>query len=281
MKSLILSLLLLTLLACKGENEGDLSNQEVLADSIESGINSISGVTDDAAGSDMYASIKTKKSALEKVLQELNPIPHAFAANCSRNLSGSNGVCSRDVDCSVGAFQWSGSVELVFSNGSSCSLNSAGESFTREVDFTRSGRRGEVKTTGESKVTKNADNTYSINIISKNKKILRRRDGKTIMDVNVSTTEDLVVNQLARSGRQIQSGALEITHNLAGVIVNKSFNNLDWSDSSCCYPTGGSIAGTFTGNREGSFSVNFTGTCGELEAELNGEGFDFSLDNCE
>ena len=54
------------------------------------------------------------------------------------------------------------------------------------------------------------------------------------------------MNQLARNGRTVSSGVIEIFHNRALYKAEHSISNLSFS-SNCCYPTSGSISSTFTG----------------------------------
>jgi hypothetical protein len=192
----------------------------------------------------------------------------------------------------VGAYVWSGTVQLSFSNGSTCSIGGNGESFTRSVNFTRTGPRGTLQTTsgarttwdnesvgGGTKITQIGAGDFYVEILGQHN-ILTRNNGNTVFDVSIETPTPLPMNQLARNGRQISNGTVRIYHNFAEFTAEHTFTNLTYS-SGCCYPTGGTLSSTLTGSRTGSGSVEFSSTCGQMSATLNGVTKSFTAANCE
>lgn len=296
MKLIIITILLLGLISCKKEDNKNvtLSTDAIdgYADTIETGLNAISGATDDASNESVIAQVKP--SLFERLIEQAF-LSNAYAATCSRNLSGpSSGVCTRNVNCDYGPYLWSGSVQLSYSNGSTCSLGSVGESYTRTVNFTRSGPRGSLLTTSATRntytgsslgggiVVTKADNAGSVDLeILGQHKILTRTNGSTIFDISLSTQtgSSLQMNQLGRNGRTVSSGVIEIFHNRALYKAERSISNLSFS-SNCCYPTSGSISSTFTGSLSGSGTITFN-SCGNFTATLNGQTKSYSMANCE
>ncbi|OFZ70048.1 MAG: hypothetical protein A2451_15525 [Bdellovibrionales bacterium RIFOXYC2_FULL_39_8] len=64
------------------------------------------------------------------------------------------------------------------------------------------------------------------------------------------------------------------------------FRNLRWDDSSCCYPTSGTITSTFTRGVEGSATVRFLGCedayTATIRVAIGDDSDDIEIkDNCE
>ncbi len=285
MKYISLPLFLVFLTACQGKDSGSSSiSSDPVAESIESALNGVSGATDDASNQSMYAKSERPWTPFEVLF------PSAWAASCSRSLTHQGGgSCLRNVNCDVGAYTWSGNVDLSFANGASCSFSGIGDYFIREVEFTRSGPRGSLLTTsgahtnyegntvsGGIRVEQTASG-YEMDILGQSKVLTSNRFG-TIFDVSAQTILPLELNQLARNGRVLSSGTLAIYHNKARFKATHTFNNLQWS-SSCCYPTGGSINVTLSGSRTATGTVTFNG-CGSVETTFTNTS-SFELANCE
>jgi hypothetical protein len=60
----------------------------------------------------------------------------------------------------------------------------------------------------------------------------------------------------------VASGSLNIWHQLSQYKAANTFNNVTWGDSTCCYPTSGSISTTLTGSLTGTTTTTFSSTCG-------------------
>lgn len=296
MKLFIITTLLLFLISCKKEENKNVTIStdaiDGYADTVETGLNAISGATDDANNESVVAQVKP--SLFERLIEQAF-MSNAYAAICSRNLSGSNsGVCTRNVNCDYGPYLWSGTVQLSYSNGANCSLGSVGESYTRTVNFTRTGPRGSLLTTSNTRntysgsalgggiVVTKADNAGAVDLeILGQHKILTRTNGSTVFDISLSTQtgSSLEMNQLARNGRTVSSGVIEVFHNRALYKAEHTISNLSYS-SNCCYPTSGSISSTFSGSLTGTGSITFN-SCGNFTATLNGQTKSYSMANCE
>lgn len=294
MKILVLAILVLSFAGCKKQEvsatAASTDNIDNYADTIEASINSVSGASDDANNETVIA--QSSPHFFERLLDQVF-ISSAYAAACTRSLTNSgSGVCNRNVNCEAGAYVWSGTAQLTFSNGNSCALGVMGETFTRTINFTRSGPRGSLQTTsanrspytgptigGGVEVTK-VDNgvAVDVNILGQHK-ILTRTNGSVIFDMSFETPTPLQLNKLARNGRIISSGVLDVYHNRAQFKAEHTISNLTYS-SSCCYPVSGSISTTFTGSLSGVGSVTFNG-CGNYTAIYNGQSKTFSMANCE
>lgn len=290
MKALILSVLLLSLVACKKQASQTVStiNIDNYADTIETSLNSVSGAVDDANNESMVAQSST--SLIEKLIDQ-TLLSSAYAAACTRTLSNSFGVCTRNVNCEAGNYVWSGTAQLVFNNLSTCSLGTAGEFFTRTVNYTISGPRGSLQITSSNRnvysgatigggieVTKGTGTDVDVDILGQHK-ILTRSSGVTIFDMSFETPTPLQLNKLARNGRIISSGVLDVYHNRAQFKAQHTVSNLTYS-SSCCYPVSGSVSSTFSGTLSGSGSVTFN-SCGNFTATYNGQSKTFTMASCE
>lgn len=282
MKYLILSLFVFTTIACQengkssGPNAGD-----PLAESLESAVNAVSGASDDAANE---AVVAYERSPLMELL-----LPSAHAAACSRALTGAAGVCTRNVNCEAGPYVWSGTATLTFANAASCSFSGIGDTFLREVNFRRSGPRGNLLTTSEFRTNylgqsigggiqvERTGTGYEIDILGQSK-VLTSNRGTTVFDVSVETPVKLVTNKVIRNARIVSSGTLNVYHNRAGFTAAHTFNNVEWS-ATCCYPVSGSMNVTLSGSRTESGTVSFNG-CGNVTTTF-ATTRSFTLANCE
>ncbi|MCB0368156.1 MAG: hypothetical protein KDD45_01645, partial [Bdellovibrionales bacterium] len=66
------------------------------------------------------------------------------------------------------------------------------------------------------------------------------------------------------STNRSMSGTVTLHHNLAKYSAVNTFNTVVWSDSTCCYPTSGSISTTYSGTNKpaDSSSLTFSSSCG-------------------
>jgi hypothetical protein len=288
MQQMILFVSLFFLVSCQAQKESSLTSSSELQDymdTIEAGVNGVSGAADDAT----HASVVAESQ--HRFWSSLF-ISEAIAA-CDRSLvHHGGGSCSRNVNCDYGSYLWSGTVELNFANQTACGLNGAGDSFTRAVNFARTGPRGTLQTTSQLRTTWDGmdigggisvtqidgNGNLEVEIFGQHK-ILTRTGGETIFDITLSSSTPLSMNKLSRNGRHISSGVIEIRHNRAQFTVEHSLQGLTYN-SSCCYPTGGSIISHFTGARSGIGTVTFSG-CGSVTATINGQSKNFSLAHCE
>lgn len=281
----IMSLFLLSLLAscqpAENKNPTTAIITDPIAESVEASLLSAGGVLDDGSNQPMTAQSTS-----------WSPISMAHAA-CTRTLTHQgNGECVRNVNCDFGSYLWSGQVKLNFANQSQCQLNGIGDSFTREAEFSRTGPRGTIQTTsqmrtawdgqsigGGSEVEQiSADGMQSVSILGTHK-ILTRNSGGVVFDISLKTQSPIVTNKLARAGRVIQSGIIEVFHNRARITVNHNFSNLQYQ-STCCYPVSGSINTTWSGQLSGSAQVTFQG-CGQFEILKDGVSSTHTMAACE
>lgn len=281
MKYVILSLFVFTTIACQEKGSKSSASTDPIAESIESAVNAVSGASDDAANEAVVASYS---SPLIELL-----LPSAHAAACSRNLSGVAGVCTRNVNCEVGPYVWSGTATLTFANGASCSFSGIGDMFVREVNFTRTGPRGNLLTTsafrtnylgqsigGGIEVEKTGTG-YELDILGQSKVLTSNKNG-TVFDVSVETPVKLVMNKLIRNGRIVSSGTLNVHHNKKGFTASHTFNNLEWN-AACCYPVSGSLNVALSGSRTESGTITFNG-CGNVTTTF-ATTRSITLANCE
>lgn len=266
---LILGLLLFS--ACAKDDEDSVVDP--VEASLESGVTVLSGMADDQAGSSFALSTKPAQHPLELLLGE-----PAFAAACGRAVSqscASGGVKSVSYSsCQVGlASSLSGSLTLDYSDNS-CSMAVNGNTVTRTYNWTLTGPRGGTLTRSSDSMSDYSGDTYGgggrltktasgfdLEILGKHTELKGPR-GTVLYDISVRTTSAIGLDQVARNGRTMNGGSIEVNHNLAGFTAVLVPNNLEWSSSSCCHPTGGSMTVTYSGSRSGSATLTFGGTCG-------------------
>jgi hypothetical protein len=264
--------------ALKQNSEGTATNP--LAETVEASLLSAGGVLDDSSNQSIQAQLSW------------SPISQAHAA-CSRTLTHQgNGVCVRNVNCDFGPYLWSGQVTLTYNNQSQCQLTGTGDYFTREAQFSRTGPRGTLQTSSQNRTTwdgqtigggtqveqLDAQGNLSVSILGTHK-ILTRTSGGLVYDISVKTQSPLQTNKLARNGRLIQSGTIEVFHNRLQATATKQISNLQY-ESTCCYPVSGSITSTWSGQVTGSAQITFTG-CGQFEILKDGVSSTHNMAACE
>jgi hypothetical protein len=209
----------------------------------------------------------------------------AYASSC---LQSSFGACTAGTrmrtfaSCEIGAATLVGSVALSYSDTSSCAVAVVGDSVTRSGVFTLTGPYGGTLAVnavgGGQTLTKTAVGfDYSVTGIER---VLTGPGGHTLFDISTRTTTPIHITGTSRADLVIVSGALEVSHNLAGYKVTLSPQNLTWSGSCNC-AVSGTLTGTVSGGKHDgqSASVTLTG-CGQAEVTIDGESDSVTVDRC-
>jgi hypothetical protein len=211
--------------------------------------------------------------------------PSAYAASCwqSTYTACSAGVRTRDFDtCTMGAATLNGAVTLTFSRTALCTVVTAGDTVTRTGSFSLTGPYGGslavTSPGGGQTLTKTAAGfDYAVHGIDRT---LTGPNGGPLFDVSARTTAPLAVTGSSRADLKIVSGALEITHNLAGYKVTLVPDNLAWS-SACNCAVSGTLSGTVQGGVSSGTSASITITgCGQATVTVDGDAESVSLDRC-
>lgn len=211
--------------------------------------------------------------------------PSAFAGSC---LSARFSTCDAGArtrtftDCSLGVANLDGTVSLAFSAAPACTLAAPGQSVTRTASFTLTGLYGGTLTVtspgGGQTLTRTATGfEYAVGGMER---VLKGAGGRTLADVTTTTTEPIVITGSSRADLVIVSGALQVTHNLAGYSVTFRPNNLAWS-AHCTCAVSGSLSGTVSGGKYDGKSASMTiQSCGEAEVTIGGQTDQVTLDRC-
>lgn len=121
-----------------------------------------------------------------------------------------------------------------------------------------------------------------------------RSSGAKAFDHTISTPTPLVTtlnipSSKAIPKRTIQSGEVDVSHNLANFTVHHIYQNVIYDYSVCdCQPIDGSIGVTVTDNKTGStlgsgtitFTESTTGTCNSVTATYQGQSLSLNLGSC-
>jgi hypothetical protein len=212
-------------------------------------------------------------------------LPHAYAASCwSSTFSPCTaGVRSRQYDaCTLGAATIDGAVTLTFNRSALCAVVTEGDAVTRTADFTLTGPYGGTLAVsspggGQTLTRTAAGFEYSVQGMQR---VLTTPGNRKLFDISTRTTAPLVVTGTSRADLKIVSGALEVSHNLAGYKVTLTPDNLAWS-SSCNCAVSGTLTGTVAGGKQSgkSASVTLTG-CGQADVTVDGDTEHVTLDRC-
>jgi hypothetical protein len=86
--------------------------------------------------------------------------------------------------------------------------------------------------------------------------------GRSWFDHSI-TSSGLTITGTRAGGNRVVSGSSTLYHNLASYKAVHTFNSVTWGNSSCCYPTSGSISSVLTGSKTGTLGLAFSSTCGQ------------------
>ena len=214
-----------------------------------------------------------------------NIVPSAYAASCWASAFSPCAAGVRTMDfaaCTIGPSTLDGMVTLTFTRTAACALITDGDAVTRTADFTLTGPYGGTLTVtspgGGQTVTRTAAGfNYTVGGMQR---VLRGPNGRTLFDVSTRTTAPIVVTGSSRTDLVIASGAMEISHNVAGYKVNLTAQNLTWTPTCNC-ASSGTLTGTVTGGRFDGKSASVTITaCGAADVTLGDETESVTLDRC-
>lgn len=210
----------------------------------------------------------------------------AYAGGCVQALFATcaGGVRTRTFDqCSIGAATLDGMVTLTYSDTRSCAVVAAGDSVNRSADFTLTGPWGgtlAVSSPGGGQVLTRTATGFDYAVLGMHR-VLTGPGGRTLFDISTRTVSPIHLTGSSRSDLVVTSGALEVSHNLAGYKVTLVPESLSWTTTCNCAVSGkltGTVAGS--GKLDGkSASVTITG-CGQAEVEIDGERESVTLDRC-
>jgi hypothetical protein len=290
-KILLAMLIGLSFLGCGKKNAADDETLNAVEATVESGVSMISGLSDDQSGTS-YAS---KSETAPKNIWQLLLGEKAYADNCTRAIFQScvSGVKTTDFDsCQIAGTLRSitGNVTLSFSD-SGCSMASVGNSVNRTYDLDISGPRGGVvsitsatnadyngNSYGGGGVLEKTSGGWEIEILGRHSAL--SKNGRQFFNISTRTLSNVqITGSLDRSNRVVNSGQIEVNHNLAKFTALFQPNNLTWT-SSCCHPVSGSLGVTYSGSKTGTATVTFNG-CGTAELDEDGQKTDLTLSYCE
>jgi hypothetical protein len=299
MKQCLLSLIFILSLSSCGEHDGTASSS--ITEGIAAITTAISGFADDQAN-ESYSYIQIKKSPFLELLDQFK-LQEAVAASCTRTVNQSCSSSKRSLDLSGCSYSSSitatGTIALEYSDAS-CTILNTSDTVTRTFDgvqlkgvsnYTLYITSGNITNysgashSGGVRLTNNGDNTYNLVFLGLHK-ILQNGNGGTIYSHSIKSNSNSVISNtvtagsLARNGRKLTGGQIDIYHNKSKFTSSFTPVDLEWT-SSCCHPTSGYWNITFTGSRTGTATLNYSSTCGEATFTQDGENTEITLNYCE
>lgn len=262
---------------------------------VESAMAAVSGLADEQSG-ESYARLQSqaRPDMYAAVRELLIPSAHA-SGTCDRAVfspcsQGTREVTYQSCRPTLTAASLNGYVRLTYSDVN-CAMTSAGDAFTRTQNLDYDGPRGGTAqissdpapdyrgTTygGGGKTTRTATG-YTFDLSGKHVRLAFR--GRDLYRVSMRTLNPLVVTgTLARAGRELDGGELEVNHNLVGLTAVYRPHNLRWQNG-CCYPVSGTLDVEYSGSRTGSATVTFNG-CGTATHSDGVQNVSLALSYCE
>lgn len=212
-------------------------------------------------------------------------MPSAHAASCwQSNFSAcSAGVRTRSFgSCTVGAATLDGTVTLTFSDTATCRVAAVGDSVNRVGSFTVTGPYGGTLTVtapgGGQTATRTADG-WDFDVLGM-QRVLATAAGRKLFDISTRTTQTLKTTGSTRADFKLVSGAMEVSHNIAGYKVTLVPENLAWS-AGCNCAVSGELTGSISGGKHDGKSATVTLTgCGTADVTVGSETESVVLDRC-
>ncbi len=191
-------------------------------------------------------------------------LPNAFAATCA--AASTFGTCSGDQitrtfgGCTLDTTTFTGSVTLTWNDGNAgttCAIDSNGDTITRVPAFTITGRRGGTLTVSKSgavgqQITRTAAGVYSFTNDGIDRVI--NVAGTDVWDFTTATTSAVTITGNTRNGRVVTGGVVRVTNNLTAVTCDYVPSNLTWT-SACTCPISGSWSTTCSNGKASSYTI--------------------------
>lgn len=288
MKTFLTVIMSILLISCTERSNNDPANPSLGSTSFlaEFGVNAVSSAIDEQTGENLLAS--NKPSFIDLIIQK------AYAASCSRAVVQNCSNAKRTLEyngCQINNRVYQGIVELSYSR-LDCSLVDANDTVTRNVStYIYGAHNGTIVNSsnpfadyrrisygGGVRLTRLPESVYQLDVLGKHAQVIINT--YLAADVSVRTIAPIsVTSGLSRTNRTLNGGQMEISHNVFQYTGTMSFNNLRYS-SSCCYPVSGSLSVTYSGRREGTSTVTFSG-CGVGSVVEDGSTTAFQMNYCE
>jgi hypothetical protein len=292
-----LSAILVLGAGCAKKEQAATTEVDAQEAAVESAVLSIGGAADDQEGASFAAYRTERNDKWNTIAVLLNPPARAAGGSCRRAIfeSCNDGFKTIEYDsCAVGlGITITGSVQLAFSN-TTCSLANTGDSVLRTNRATVSGPRGGSIQNSSADRVSSVDGTsigggsrlertasgWTIDILGQHK-VASTRNGRSLFDVSVKTAAPIqITGSLSRAGRIVNSGQVDVHHNLAKFKASFVPNQLQYSNT-CCHPVSGSLGVTYSGSVTGNATVTFNGCGSATLTRGSGSPTSISLSHCE
>ncbi|MBX9768683.1 MAG: hypothetical protein K2X47_15520 [Bdellovibrionales bacterium] len=287
--TVLISSLIALLTACGAKKQQTVTEETYDQDAfmIENAVNSFGSMADDASGQTAMgvASAEQLSAQSMKALSGTCSGVAAFAACQQGARKASYDGCAVPFSNGMTAL---GSVDLNYSDVS-CSMANVGDQVNRTFDMTYQKNGFKVLVSSAAKADYRGGSAYGGGgkLIRTNAGWTAEQSGRhtkligpagvTRLDISVKTLQPVqITGSLSRESRVINSGEIEVNHNLAEKSVVFSFNNLTYSQQ-CCYPVSGSLSRS---GDYGSGTVEFL-SCGQVRITSSEGVREIPLKACE
>jgi hypothetical protein len=203
----------------------------------------------------------------DRITQKATACSYATARSCA---SGTGTIAWNG--CSVGAATMTGGWTETWPSNAACTVSFLGNNNVVERSSTGSTLNlplGASITVDTSGGTAYDGTVFTAGSVITNRKKTSRK-GASVFDyyvVPAITVSGALKNSSSNglTGNRTMSGSVTIYHNLAKYTATNAFAAVTWGDSTCCYPTSGTITSSFSGTGAPATSgvMTFTSTCGE------------------
>lgn len=217
-------------------------------------------------------------------------IPPALAGTCT---TVAYGTCSttftlgRSISgCTTAASggTLNGTILLTFAGTgqATCTIPATNDTVTRQANISVHGLRGtefgsRPSATGQV-ITRTGASTFTYNDTGTTRSFTDP-DSKDLLNLTMTTPTALAISGTNRNGRTITGGDILVTNNLTAVTCDFAPAGVTWGAANCNCPTSGTWTATCSDTT--SFSVAFTGTCGQANIVSGSTSSTVTMDRCD
>ncbi len=273
----------LTVAACGGSSGGASADIQETAQQVGDVMASV----DESSGVENGAYARLESQGLEQRFARLLPpkslreharslfsavVPPVYAAGCGGTTTF--GACTNNVvlrnfdECTIGSTTLDGTIMLTWDDGvvdNTCTLDSDGDSITRDPNFTLTGRRGGTMTVTKTATFGQRLTRLGSGVFGLTSDGIRRViafQGTSLFDFTSETTGELTVSGTSRSGRVLTSttgAGIKVTNNLSGVNCTFVPTDVTWTGTCNC-ATSGSWSGSCSDSTSAALEITGCGT---------------------
>jgi hypothetical protein len=129
--------------------------------------------------------------------------------------------------------------------------------------------------------TSGGSTVYEITILGVTRRLINSSHSESYEHIVHQDDLPLTSSGTRASGDRGVSGVFDADHNSSDFSIRMTLSNLRWSSATCCHPTDGSVSIEYGGNKSGTATLSFDGSCGHASLDnSDGTNESVTLESC-